>query len=196
MGSLDSLGGTLASQDANAIGLTANPLAPGHRGLFSSPMSTMALLGLGSNLLKGNKAPAFEPQLTAAAQNATSQGSMLESYMAGGTLPPGLQSSIDQATNAAEAAIKSRYASRGMSGSSAEEQDIAAAKMQAVNQGAQLAIQLYSQGVQESQIGEQIYAQLMAVHEQQDQAASNAIGNFAGALAYMGGGGNPFSQAA
>jgi hypothetical protein len=148
-------------------------------------MMAMSMLGMGANLLGGNKPSPYSANLTSAASSLTTQGSLMESYLSSGTLPPGLQTGIDQATQAAHATIKSQYAARGMSGSSAEAQDLQAVTERASAQGAQLAIQLYSQGVQETQLGDQIYAQLMQAQTTQDNQASAAISNFAGAMAGM-----------
>ena len=86
---------------------------------------------------------------------------------------------------AAVAAIQSRYAQRGMTGSTAEQQDIANARLMAQTQGAQMAIQLYQQGVSDTQLSDQLYAQIMQASVAMDQQTSNAIGGFAAALAGM-----------
>ena len=63
--------------------------------------------------------------LTGTANQLSSQSTQLQSYLTNGTLPPGVAQSLTQAGNAAKAAIRGQYASRGMSGSSAEAQDLA-----------------------------------------------------------------------
>ncbi len=141
---------------------------------------------LAANTLMGNKKPIGFDNLSAEAQQQLNQSRLLESYQASGTLPPGLQAGIDAATQNAAAAIKSQYASRGMSGSSAEAQDLASLQQRATTQGAEMAMQLYSQGVQQSQIADSIYAQLMGVQQEEDQQTTQAIGSFASALAGLG----------
>ena len=183
--SADVLGGSAGGVSTPWDGSNNLSPAPGIGGILSSPRGELATLGLAGSLLKGNQMPQGYGTLMGQAGALTGQGAQLQSYLAGGTLPPGLQTGIDSATNAAIATIKSRYAQRGMSGSSAEAQDIANATNAAQTQGANMALNLYSQGVNETNIGDQIYAQLMQVSMAQDQATSSAISNFAGALAGM-----------
>ena len=74
----------------------------------------------------------------------------------------------------------------GMSGSSAEAQDIQNAHNQAAAQAGQIATQLYQTGVTEMGMSDQLYQQLMQTSIQQDANTSASIGNFAKALATMG----------
>lgn len=151
-----------------------------------NPSLLLAGGGLAANLLAGNKKPVGFGALENQAQSELAQGRQQESYLGNGTLPPGLQQGIDSATQSAAATIRSQYASRGMSGSSAEAQDLASLQQRATTQGAQMAMQLYQQGVQESQLADSIYAQLMGVQQEQDKETSSAVGGFAAALAGMG----------
>lgn len=153
--------------------------------LASNPTLALSGVGLASSVLSGNKMPSEFQTLEAQAKRQQEQSQQMEGYLASGTLPPGIQTSINSATQAAEAAIKSRYATHGMSGSSAEAQDIQAARERAVSQGSQIAMQLFQQGMNEAQISDQIYSQLLSYHQEQDQQTSAAIGNFAAALAGM-----------
>jgi len=130
----------------------------------------------------GNKPPAYSGQLAGQAQLLAGQGQQLTSYLASGALPPGVQQSINQATAAAQAQIRSHYAARGMSGSSAEAQDLQAIQNQAASQGATIAEQLYKQGISDMGLSEQIYAQLMAQAGAQDRQAMQAISTLAGSL--------------
>jgi hypothetical protein len=70
-----------------------------------------------------------------------------------------------------------------MSGSSAEMQALETAQQTAVTQGANIALQLYNQGLSQAQLADQIYSTIMQTAIQQDAALSSAVGNFAGALA-------------
>lgn len=106
----------------------------------------------------------------------------LESYLQTGTLPTGVQNSIHSATQSAKAAVRSQYASRGMSGSSAEAQDLAAIDTNASSQGANIAMQLLQTGVTEAGLANQIYGQLLQATTAQDQQLSSAIGNFASSM--------------
>lgn len=143
-------------------------------------------IGLGLDAIKGNKALAGETQLKEQAAQLSQQGQGLGSYLQSGTLPPGLQQSLNQATEAAKASIRSQYAARGMSGSSAEQQDLAQVDSRAQAQGAEQALQLLQTGISETGMASQLYQALMGESLQQDQALSGAISSFASAA---GGGG-------
>jgi hypothetical protein len=155
-------------------------------GLTKNPAEALAVGGLGLDLIRGNQTPAFEGNLSSIAKNDAATGARLENYMNTGTLPPGMQSSLNTAANDAAAAIRSEYAQRGMSGSSAEAQDLASLTQRIQAQGEQLATQLFSSGVSETNAADSIYAQLMNVQLQQDNALSSSIGNLVSAFARMG----------
>lgn len=156
--------------------------------LAKNPIADLGILGMGANLLAGNKTPAYSGQLAGAASTLASQGNQLTGYLTSGALPPGMQDQINRATSAATAQIRSMYASRGMTGSSAEQQDLQNVQLQAQAQAAQIAEQLYKQGVSDLGVSDQLYAQLMQTFNQRDQQASNAIAGFAGSLARLGAG--------
>jgi hypothetical protein len=145
------------------------------------------------------------PGVASTAANLTSQGTTLANSAESGTLPPGIEQQLQQAGASAKATIRSQYASRGMSGSSAEMQDLAnvdnsiaaqrgtlaqqllATAVQEQQTGAQLANTLVQTGVNETQLSSQLYQQILQQSLQSDQALSNSLGSFAAALA--GGGG-------
>jgi hypothetical protein len=142
--------------------------------------------GLLTSMLEGSQKPAFEGQLQSQAAAMAKQGAQLENYLTSGTLPPGVQSGLTQAYNSAAATIRSQYAQRGQTGSSAEMQDLANLSATTVAQGAQIATNLLQQGVSESQFSAQLYSQLMQASMQQDAALSKSIADFSGSLAGMG----------
>ncbi len=178
----------LAAKTGTEIGANAASTvistAPAGGGLLSGfgLKDALAAAPIAIDLLKGNQSQPGENQLKSEAGLLTQQGQQLASYLQNGTLPPGVQASINQATNAATSSIRSRYASMGMSGSSAEAQDIAAAQQQAATEGAQTALQLLSQGISEQNMGSQLYQDIMNYSLQEDQGLGQAIGNFAVAL--------------
>lgn len=122
-------------------------------------------------------------QIQGEAGQLSAQGAQLQSYLNSGTLPPGVKTSLDQASASAKAAIKSQYASSGQSGSSAEAADLANVDNTMASQGASIALNLLNSGVQESQLSAQLYGSLMNTALSQDQQLSSAIGNLAGAAA-------------
>jgi hypothetical protein len=140
--------------------------------------------GLGIEALKGTSAIPFQGNLT---QQATAlQGEaqqLLNPLLNGGPLPAGAQQGITNAVNAATAAIKSKYASLGMSGSSAELEDLQNVQNQAAAQQFTIAQQLASQGLQASGMATQDYQTLANDILTQDQSFTKALASLAGGLA-------------
>jgi hypothetical protein len=151
--------------------------------LAKNPTSILSALGMVANLAKGNQTPKFSPELQAQAAALQAQGAQLQGYLTSGTLPPGIGSALQGAHDSAAAAIRSRYANTGMSGSSAEMQDLNNLAQTTVSQGADIANKLLQTGVSEQQFASGLYQNLMATAMQQDTNMSNAISNFTNALA-------------
>lgn len=153
---------------------------------FTSPASILAGGGLALDAAKslglGGNPPGYN-QINTLAGNAAQNSQQLESYLQSGTLPPGMQAAANQASADAEATIKSRYASMGMSGSSAEAQDIQNMRTRMAGQTSDLARQLFATGANEAQMSGQLYQYLMNYQVQQDQALSQGITNMVTALA-------------
>ncbi len=129
--------------------------------------------------IRGSQPYKGQTQLQQSAAQLGQQGTQLQNYLQTGTLPPGAQAAINQATASAQAAIRSQYAAMGMSGSSAEAQDLAAAQQQGAAQANSMAMQLLNSGIQSTQMSDQLYQDIMNQSMQQDQDLSSAIGNFA-----------------
>lgn len=170
----------------SSLGEAAAGTASGGGGFWKSvaPAIGPAIAGTGLALsaIKGNQPAPGENELkTQAAQNAA-QGEELKGYLNKGTLPPGAQAGIDQAKNSAKATIRSKYASMGMSGSSSEQQELAAIDTNAQAKGEELALQLLNSGIQESQLSSQLYQNILNGELQKDQNLSSAIGNFASSI--------------
>lgn len=148
---------------------------------------------LAAKVLGGQPNPPGYNNIESEAQKLQGQGANLTSYLHKGTLPPGVQQGLTQAGDAAKAAIRSQYASRGMSGSSAEQQDLANVDITLQTQGAQIATNLLQQGVSEENLAASLYGQLMNVSLEQDAELGNAITGFAVAAS---GGGLPIQRSA
>ena len=169
--------------------------------------TALSLGGLGMNFLNRNQPLPGQKQvsnaassLEATAHGQAALGAQLESYLASGTLPPGLAAGVRSATESAKASIRAGYAQRGESGSSAEAQDMQAAEERALTASQQVAINLLSQGaslvgqsVNTESLSAQIYESIMRDALTRDAALGNAIGNFASSLA---GTGNTMAKAA
>jgi hypothetical protein len=139
--------------------------------------------GLGYQAIIGNQEPKGYNELENTASTLANQGGQLQQYLQSGTLPPGLQASLDQAQQSAAASIRSQYAARGMSGSSAEAQDLANLQQTIASQGASMALNLLNTGVSETQLSSQLYSAIMQQNMTQNQELSGAIANFATAAA-------------
>ena len=175
---------SVASNPALTPAAAASPLSI-LGGALSSPAALVAGGGLALDVLRGNQNPPGYNQILTQANQANQQSQQLQSYLSSGQLPPGLQTSLDSARADAEASIKSRYANMGMSGSSAEAQDIQNMHSRIVSQGADMAMQLFQQGVSEQAISSRLYETIMQEQIAQDQQLSSGITNMVTALAAM-----------
>jgi hypothetical protein len=148
------------------------------------------------NLLRGNQPVKGEAQVNAAAAQDTAQGNQLQSYLQTGTLPPGAQATINASVAAQQAQIRSQYANMGMTGSSAEAQDLAAAQSEGVAQATNVATSLLQTGIAENEYGTQLYGDILNENLQKDNDLGSAIGNFASAMVPGGAAASPTAGAA
>lgn len=154
-------------------------------GDFASKNASL-LLGVGSlglDALKGNQPLPGESNITGIANQLSGQATQLQSYLTNGTLPPGVSTALTQAGSAAKAAIRSQYAAKGMSGSSAEVQDLSNVDNTLVSQGATIATTLLNQGITEANLAAGLYGQIMNTALTQDNQLSGALGTLAAAAA-------------
>lgn len=143
--------------------------------------------GLLANLVAGSN-PTGETQLKDQAGALATQGGQLASYLQSGQLPPGAQAGLDEATKSAQAAIRSKYAALGMSGSTAEIQDLNDVTMQASAEKFQIADSLLKTGIQETGLSSSIYENLANFDVQQSGQTGSAIAALAAALSGSAGG--------
>lgn len=160
--------------------LTKNPLGIG-----------AAAVGLGMNMLKGNPTDPNQAKLQQQADQLGAQGQMLQQYLANGTLPPGMQAQLTQATQAAKARIIANHAKNGMSTdpsqNSALAQELNAVDTNAVAAMADAQINMMKTGLTETGLSSQLYEMLTKMDRQNNQDLMSAIAAFA---AQLGGGGN------
>jgi hypothetical protein len=178
------IGGAANAGAGNIASSLGSKAVGGLTSLASNPGVLMAGGLTALNALRSNTAPPGEKALLGQAATANAQAGQLQSYLSTGTLPPGIKTQLDAANEAAAATIRSQYAARGMSGSSAEQQDLQALNERTVGQGAQIATQLFNTGLTEAQMASSIYEQLMQTSINQDNQLSGSIANFASSLAY------------
>lgn len=105
-----------------------------------------------------------------------------------GTLPAPAQAALDQALRDAHSSIKSKYASMGMTGSTAEAQDLDNADKSAVAQRFKIAQELAQTGLSalSSTTGTEaeLYQAILQSQTQQDAGLAQALAGFAGALVH------------
>lgn len=156
-----------------------------------------ALVGagaLGYQMLKGQQPLPDQSKLEGMANQLTPQAQQFMSYLQSGTLPPGMKAAVDQATNAAKAQAISQAAKQGASTdptlNSQLQQQLAQIDQNALITVAQQGATLFSAGMSEMGLAEQIYTNLMKMDYQQTQDMGKAIANFAASLAGNRGGVN------
>jgi hypothetical protein len=143
---------------------------------------------LASQLFRGNEQYPAEKTLQTLGTNAGTEGQALAGYVQSGTLPPGAQASVDAATKAKEAQIRSAAARTGTSGSTMEAQQIGEAKQEAAGQQFLIANQLLGQGAKYTNISANIYDELLKSQAGTDQEFQKALMTFAGGLGGLRGG--------
>ena len=181
----------VAGSGAAAAPLTPTPsggasgagASEGIGGFLKSNASWLVpVAGMAATAIKGQPSLPYGKQLAGEAANLQGQANKLESYYQTGTLPPGVQSGITSAAEAAKATIRSQYAAIGNSGSSAEAQDLAAVDQRMTAEGTTIALNLLKQGLSVEGMSSQLYQQLMGATIQQDNQLTQAFTNFAGSL--------------
>jgi hypothetical protein len=149
----------------------------------------------GGGLLKSLLMPAASGSevkaITSEANALGAQGSQLASYLQTGTLPPGMQAQVTQATQAAITSAVSRTASQGgdvtknADGSyrnSTLQQEVDQINMNAITEQAQLAENLLTTGINETGLSSQLYQAITGIQGQQNAQTGTAIANLATAL--------------
>ncbi|MDE2098997.1 MAG: hypothetical protein KGL39_17215 [Patescibacteria group bacterium] len=185
-GTLPIAGGQPAAGGDSFLGGIGKALTPD----FSKPGSligpAIAGAGLGYNILQGQVALKGENQLSQIAGQEMKTGQTLQNYLTTGTLPPGLQASVKQATDAARARAISNMASQGMSTDPRQNTALAAELAQIDQQipilTAQIGEQLLSSGIAASGLSSHVYTQLSKIDQTQTAAIGKAIANMAAAL--------------
>ena len=160
---------------------------------IKNPLQTaIGAAGLGYNMLQGQQAPKFSPEMQAQAANLDANGKQLMSYLQSGNLPPGLKTSLDQATASAKAKIISNFASQGLNTDPTQNsvlaQQLAQVDQQAVISTAQMGQQLMQSGLAQSGLSSDLYKTLANIDATQTANIGKAIANFASSLGGGGGG--------
>jgi hypothetical protein len=137
---------------------------------------------LASQLFRGNQQYPAEQTLQGLATNTGTQGAALSSYIQSGTLPPGAQQAVTQATEGSKATLRSRFAQMGLSGSTMEAEALSNVDRQAAAQTFQFADQLLARGANFTQISAQIQAELLKTQAGTDAEFQRSLMTFASGL--------------
>lgn len=148
---------------------------------------------LGTSLYKANQdipgAKEMERTAKDAAGRAAQLGDAANAAFAG-NLPGGRQVAFDNQANREKAAIRQRYAGMGMSGSTAEAQDLAAVDQrlqeQAFREAQQMATTGFNAAAQQSGISDELYKLLWEEEARRGTAFSNSLSSFVSAIAGQG----------
>jgi len=142
----------------------------------------LAALGLGTAAISQGSQSAMPEQgnLEQLANQAMGNAGMANSLRSG-RLPPGAEQYADQAYADAAAGIQSRYAAMGLSGSTMEAQDLAAAQARTQGMKYQMAADATQVGIQSMNLADTIYSQIADYTLQQDQQLQDALAAFAAA---------------
>jgi len=185
------------SADAVALG-TSGPLeaaTPGFwdklwggtvNSVMKNPLGTaLAAGGLGYSMLNQGTSGNMDAMAgQAAALNA--QGQELMKHLQNGTLPPGLDQAVKNATSAMKARIVSNHARNGQSTNPAQNsalaQELNQVDLNAVALIAQQGQQLLTTGMNATNMSGQLYGMLENLDRQASQRTGQAIANFAAAL--------------
>lgn len=146
-----------------------------------NPGSIAAALGLGYAAMQPE--PEGMGELRDLARQTAGQGQILTNYLQSGTLPPGAQESVDEGKRAAIAAVRSKYSSLGLSGSTMEMDALQAIETRAETQAFSFAAQLLDAGLRSTGLSSNIYNYLINAEQTDDQAFAQALGAFTGAIA-------------
>lgn len=156
--------------------------------------------GLGMMALRGNQQDPnrerlgqIAPGLQGQAAGMTAQGQELQSYLTSGTLPPALQTRVDEAVRAEKAQIISGYASRGMPTDPNANSSLAADLAQAERNGVVLAGQLQQNlatqgqtminaGLNATGLSANLYSTLSRMDREDNQDLMRAIANMSAAF--------------
>lgn len=160
-----------AATAPGASGGILNTLKQALAGAGVSPTQALSIGGIGLDALKGNQKTGAEKSLAGnAAQENTIAGNIQN-----GTLNPAQQASVTQQTNDAINAIKSKYASMGLSGSTLEQQAIQQVRDQSALVGQQVAQQAATGALSALGASDSIYQQLMASALGGDESLMRAL---------------------
>ncbi len=173
----------IAGQASDMSGVGGGGFASDIMGLIQKNPGALLSGGLlASQLFRGNEQYPAEKTLNTLGTNTGTQGAALSGYIQSGTLPPGAQQAVTQATEGSKATLRSRFAQMGLSGSTMEAEALSNVDRQAAAQTFQFADQLLARGADFTQISQQIQGELLKSQAATDQEFQKSLMAFAGGL--------------
>ena len=151
--------------------------------LSSNPGVALGALGLGAQALRGNQSLPGMDALSKQAATLSGQANQLSADALNKGLPAGAQAQLDQAANAMKAKVQSQFARMGLGNSTMEAQALSSVDQQISGQGYAIMQSLMQQGLSAAQAANVALSQIMSASNQQQNALTGAIGQFAGGLA-------------
>ena len=175
------LGSSGVPQNMITEAIAKNPLQAAGIGLSGGMML--------KNLMGDQTVPG-QGQLTDAQKRLSEQSQQMMGYLNNGQLPAGAQASLDRMVKNAQAAVRSQFASHGMSGSTAEQDAMQQIQTNALIAQNQMATQLFGQGVQLAGMDMNAINNIITQNTAAAKEMGQSLSNFAAALA----GGGPQVQ--
>ena len=155
------------------------------QGVLGGVKTAVPAIALGATLLNSNKDIPGAKGMEASARDAQGRSTQLANAAEAafeGKLPGTRMQSFDNQADRAKAAIRQRYAGMGMSGSTAEAQDLAAVDQQVQQSAFQEAQTLASTGFKaaadQSGISADLYGKLWDIEHQRGSEFSTSLQNF------------------
>jgi hypothetical protein len=185
------LPGAGASGGGAGGGTAADPgflsnLTQGNFGAAAKDIPLGAVIGGGGlayEALKGQPPIPNLSNLNQIAGQAESNSQTLINAELSGQLPAGAAAGVQQGLESAQAAIRSQFASLGLSGSAQEAEALATAAQTSAANSFNIAAQMGQQGISLAGLPAQVYQTIMQATLQNDQEFSQAVTNFATAAA-------------
>jgi enamine deaminase RidA (YjgF/YER057c/UK114 family) len=187
--------GATAAGSGGGIGGWLSSLASKGAADLSDPFKLLGLgasgIGLISSLSGQNKnvgnVSGNLTQQQALANQTNATGTQLQNYLTSGTLPPGLMTQVQLATQDSIQNIKSKYAANGMGpNSTPEQQDINRVLQNQASTIAAIGQQLFNSGTADLQIDQSVLNSMLTANTSLNNQTNQAIANLARALSGAG----------
>lgn len=179
----------------SSLGGGGAPAASGGGFSLSKLLGKEALpaAALGYSIYKGNKTPSQVKSLQALADQQNQAGTALQAGAIAeqqGKLPGGAEAAVNNSVEAMKARIRQNYAQLGLTGSTAEAQDLAyadqAAEMEKFQIGQGMAQTGFQAASQDLGVASGLYGDILNAETAQGTALGDALAEFAGGLVDFG----------